>query len=298
MSSSSSASQPSPRTLSQSAQEYGRGVAGGLLFSLPLLFTSEVWWAAFAIHPLRLLFYVLNVGILLVLYNRFAGLRPSASWTECAIDSVEEMGIGLLLAAGVLWLLGQLTLPLSSLELVGKVVMEGMTVALGVSIGTAQLGASSDDKAEEDNSEKDDDSIIAQIAIAFCGAILFVSNIAPTEEILMVALAAAPLKLLFIALLSLVLGGYLLYFAEFRGATQTQDRIEIARGVFSSYAIALIATAITLAFFGRFDGESLLTNINQTVVAGLAGSLGASGGRFLLQLNSNDSNSDSGDKHE
>ncbi|BCM92123.1 hypothetical protein IAD21_04002 [Abditibacteriota bacterium] len=288
MSSSASFQESSPRTIPQSAQEYGRGVAGGLLFSLPLLFTSEVWWAAFTIQPLRLLFYVMSVGLLLVLYNRFAGLRSGASWTECAVDSIEEMGIGLLLAAAMLWLLGELEAPLSPLEFVGKLVMEGMTVALGVSIGTAQLGQSNEgpDEGQQDFG--------AQIAVAFCGAIVFVSNIAPTEEILLVTLAASPFKLLLMSLLSLTLGGYVLYFAEFRGSSPPQDRLEIARGIFSSYAIALIATALTLAFFGRYDGESLLTNISQTVVAGLAGALGASAGRFLLQLSSGDDDSDSG----
>ncbi len=33
------------RPSSESLREYGRGLAGGLLFSLPLIYTMEVWWA-------------------------------------------------------------------------------------------------------------------------------------------------------------------------------------------------------------------------------------------------------------
>jgi hypothetical protein len=33
------------RSTGESLREYGRGVAGGLLFSLPLLYTVEVWHA-------------------------------------------------------------------------------------------------------------------------------------------------------------------------------------------------------------------------------------------------------------
>ena len=42
-------------TIQESLSEYGRGIAGGFLFSLPLLFTMEVWQAGLTISPLRLL---------------------------------------------------------------------------------------------------------------------------------------------------------------------------------------------------------------------------------------------------
>jgi len=83
-----------------------RGI-GGLLFSLPLLYTMEVWWAGFTTHPLRLI-YVLPPSRC-YWDNRYSGLRCDASPAEVAIDSVEEMGLGLLIAAFVLWLLGQIT---------------------------------------------------------------------------------------------------------------------------------------------------------------------------------------------
>ncbi len=35
-------------------QEYSRGLIGGLLFGLPLLYTMEVWWTGFLAGPLRL----------------------------------------------------------------------------------------------------------------------------------------------------------------------------------------------------------------------------------------------------
>ena len=110
------------RTVKQSLQEYLRGITGGLLFSLPLLYTMEVWWAGFTTHPLRLLIYVLATFTLLLGYNRYCGLRCDASPVEVVIDSVEEMGLGLLIAAFVLWLLGQLTFDMTSNEILGKII--------------------------------------------------------------------------------------------------------------------------------------------------------------------------------
>ena len=127
------------RSIGESLGEYGRGIAGGVMFSLPLLYTMEVWWAGLALHPWRMVIYVVFTFALLLLYNRFAGLRRDASLVEVAIDSVEEMGIGLVLAAAILWLTGRISGEMDGLEILGKVAMEGMTVAIGVSVGTAQL---------------------------------------------------------------------------------------------------------------------------------------------------------------
>src|SRR5687767_12686296 len=128
------------RTVTESLREYARGVAGGLLFSLPLLYTMEVWWAGFTAHPFRLAAYVAATFALLLGYNYFVGLRRDSCFSEVVIDSVEEMGLGLAVALLILWLLGRVTWGMPLEEAAGKVIIEAMTVAVGVSVGTAQLG--------------------------------------------------------------------------------------------------------------------------------------------------------------
>src|SRR5690349_3923810 len=128
------------RTVEQSLQEYGRGVAGGLIFSLPLLFTMEMWWIGFITHPTRLALGLAGTFLLLLGYNRFAGLRNEASFGEVVIDSIEELGLGLVISAGILWLLGRIRADMPLNEIMGQIVIEAMTVAIGVSVGTAQLG--------------------------------------------------------------------------------------------------------------------------------------------------------------
>ena len=86
------------RTIGESLREYGRGVAGGLLFSLPLLYTAEVWHTGFAMPVGRMLALVFLTLLLLLGYNRYAGLRQDSSWIEVVIDSIEEMGLGLILS--------------------------------------------------------------------------------------------------------------------------------------------------------------------------------------------------------
>jgi len=276
------------RSVPQSAREYGRGIAGGLMFSLPLLYTMEVWWTGFILHPGRILLYILGTFILLILYNRFAGLRRDASIAEVLIDSVEEMGIGLLLSAAILWITGRIDAGMNLSEISGKIAMEAMTVAVGVSVGTAQLGA--DDEGDEGLSGDDgreSGAYLPQTAIALCGAVLFAATVAPTEEIQVIAMESHPGNVLLLALSSVVLGGLVLHFAEIHGSRRHVARDTFfmsARGVITTYAVAMVAGAACLFFFGQFDGQPLEMMLAQTVVIGVPAVLGASAGRLLLQV--------------
>lgn len=276
------------RTVTESLREYGRGVAGGLLFSLPLLYTMEVWWAGFTSHPWRLAVYVAATFALLLGYNRLLGLRRDTCFAEVVIDSVEEMGLGILVALVILWLLGRVTAAMPLGEAVGQVVIEAMTVAVGVSVGTAQLGAGGgeDEKGVGGGRGSSAGGFGGQLVVTLCGAVLFAANVAPTEEIVMMAVEISAWRLLGLAALSLALGALILYYSEFAGSRKYvafDRRHDVLVGTAVTYAVALAASAAILLFFGRFDGQAPATCVAQTVVLGVAATLGASAGRLLLQ---------------
>ena len=268
------------RSPSESLQEYGRGVAGGLLFSLPLLYTMEVWQAGFFIPPHRQLAFFLGTAVLLLGYNRYSGLHPESSWAEVVIDSVEELGIGLVLSAVILFALGRIAAGQHVDEILGRIVIEALTVAIGVSVGTAQLGG--DDEPDEDTEAL---GFGGQVALATCGAVLFAANVAPTEEIVVLGIELSAGQLAALAGLSLALGGLILYFSGFRGSGRRgpEGGFGVLRGLVVTYAISLVSAALILWLFGRFDDTGLPGIVGQTVALGVAGSLGASAGRLLLQ---------------
>jgi putative integral membrane protein (TIGR02587 family) len=259
----------------------------------------EVWWAGFRLHPWRLLIYIPATFVLLLGYNRFAGLRRDASWLEVVIDSVEELGLGLLLAAAILSLLGRIHFGMTPDEIVGKIVVEAMTVAIGVSVGTAQLGGG--DEKEPDTGMAGDGQekgahgasdarqqirLGDQMVIGLCGAILFAANIAPTEEIIVIGTEVSSWGVLGMALVSLALAALILYYSEFRGSRRfvhTDGLSAVLFGTVITYALALGASAAILWFFGRFDGLAPITCLAETVTLGVAATLGASAGRLLLQ---------------
>jgi putative integral membrane protein (TIGR02587 family) len=272
------------RTVGESFSEYGRGVAGGLLFSLPLLYTMEVWFAGFVMPPHRQLAYVLLALVLLLGYNRYAGLHPDTTWTEVAIDSIEEMGIGLLLSAAVLLLIGRLTAEQDTSEMVGRIVVEAVTVAIGVSVGTAQLGAVGDEKSGMEGREEG--SLGGQLTLALCGAVLFAANVAPTEEIVLIGIELSGVELALLGIATMVVAALILYFSDFRGArrwARAEGRLAMLRGTVVTYAIGLVASAAILWAFGRFDGMGRAAIVGQTVALAVASTLGASAGRLLLQ---------------
>lgn len=272
-----------PKKPADSLREYYRGIAGGLLFSVPLLYTMEVWWSGFLAQPLRLLAGIGATFVLLLGYNRFAGLHEDASFAEVAIDSVEELGIGLVLSALVLYLTGQIGPEVPFDETVGKIVVEGLVVAIGVSVGTAQLGAGERERGTNVR-EGVRVSLTSDLVLGMCGAVLLAANVAPTDEIRMIAAEAGAARLLGLSVFSMALGSLVLHHSEFSGSERLSDRLRFGHRIDSAvtYALALAVSAALLWFFGRFDTAGFSMIVSQTVVLALPAVIGAAAGRLLL----------------
>jgi putative integral membrane protein (TIGR02587 family) len=220
---------------------------------------------------------------------------------EVLIDSIEELGIGLVLATTILWLLGRIRLDMPASEIAGKIIVESLVVAIGVSIGTAQLGGSDTDddtgmdstprtggraSREQDTTQA---SFLGQLVLAFCGAILIAANVAPTEEIIVLAVEIESWRLLGLALFSILLSTLIVYYSDFRSTqrlVRNRGFFTVFSGAIITYAVALVTSAVLLWFFGSFEGFAPVTCLAETVVLGVAAVLGASAGRLLLQASS------------
>lgn len=277
------------KSLNDSLREYGRGLTGGLLFSLPMLYTMELWWAGFLSNPVQLLIYFL-VGIgLLLIYNRFVGIRGNNTFFDRFLESLEEMGLAILLTAFILWITGRITLLMSIKEISGKIVVEAVTVAIGISVGKSQLGKDREgrNKENEENKLSMQKDLIKAIGISLCGSLLIASNIAPTDEVVVIALEAKSYQLLLIAFISIGIGGMVLYHLNFTGtenlALKVNNHKKAIAGTIIMYAISIISSAFMLWFFGRFENVSLYGIVAETIVLGFPAALGASAGRLLIQ---------------
>ncbi len=278
----------SEKPVNESLKEYARGITGGLLFSLPMLYTMELWWTGFIADPLPLLLYFIVGMFLLMVYNHYVGIREEHSLLEGLEESIEEMGVGILLTAFILWVTGRIAPSMSFSEISGKIIVEAVTVAIGISVGKSQLGGNTDEDKKSEISQKitSRPHVLRTVNIALCGAILIASNVAPTEEVIVIALESEIFKLLIIALLSISIGGAVLYYINFKGAKTTvvhSTTWNALVGTLIMYAVALVSSAFMLWFFGRFNGLSLYGMVAETVVLGFPAALGASAGRLLIQ---------------
>lgn len=231
----------------------------------------------------RQLAYVAATFGLLLGYNRYAGLHPDTSWTEVVIDSVEELGLGLLLSAFILYTLGRIGPHQQVDEIVGCIVVQAMTIAIGVSVGTAQLGGG---ESAPGMAGTDKVTFGGQVVLGCCGAVLFAANVAPTVEVVVLGSDMSPLRLIGVTLISFSLGAVILHYSDFRGSQRwvRADTLDaVLRGMVVTYAVALAVSAAILWVFGRLDGVGLTTIVGQTVVLGFPATLGASAGRLLLQ---------------
>ena len=81
--------------------DYGRGLAGGLLFGLPILLTAEVWHEAFVMSPTRIVLFLLVQVVLLLGLVWVSGFKRRREMTsgQVALEAVQTMGLALVESA-------------------------------------------------------------------------------------------------------------------------------------------------------------------------------------------------------
>jgi putative integral membrane protein (TIGR02587 family) len=272
-------------------QDYIRAAGGGLLIGLPLLFTQEVWQQGFTLPPVRIL-ALLGVAFVIVLgYNAISGFRADQTATEVVIDAVEAMGLGILVAAIALTLLGRIEIGISPRDALGKVALESIPIAFGASIARGQLaqGGAGGGRGGDDGARggivKGPIGPFERLFVAAGGGLLFALNVGPTDEILVLGMESSPLALIAIVVASLVATLGLVFFAEFgRGAFRgAEGPLERPVGeTLAAYAVSLLVALTILWAVGRTDDASIRAIAGMTVVLGVAASLGAAVGRILV----------------
>ena len=126
-----------------------RGVCGGFLFGIPMLYTIEVWWIGSLVSPPRLLAVLLITLLCTYLLSSTAGFRKSQATTtkEAFEDAVEAIALGTLCATIMLIILQQITFSTQLSETLGKIILESVPFSLGVGLANQFLKEA--DESEE-----------------------------------------------------------------------------------------------------------------------------------------------------
>lgn len=277
-----------------------RGVSGGFLFGIPLLYTMEVWWIGSQTPAPVMLSILATTFAVVFLLNRTEGFRKTQSMQliDTLMDSVEVLAIGIVCATLLLMLLGEIHLDTSLEESLGKLILESVPFALGAALSRAFLSGDrwsftdNEDSNDQGNREKkakkpEINATLADIGATLIGATIIAFNIAPTDEVPMLDASASPPWLLAIIAASLIIS----YGIVFQAGFTTQKKRRQQQGIFqrpisetvASYLVSLIAAAFMLFFFNRLSVNDPWTIwLSYTIILGLPASIGGAAGRIAI----------------
>jgi putative integral membrane protein (TIGR02587 family) len=261
-----------------------RAFGGAVIFSLPLMMTAEMWEIGATIPPVRLLALLAGSFPLLVGLSYIAGFEDTLNLFGDTLDAFVALGIGLAASALLLWLFGALPAGTPPAEAIGKIGLQAVPGAIGALLSRSQLHSSGDE--ERKARRRQEENYGAELFTMIIGSLFLALNIAPTEEIQMIALRLDEWHLLLLMACSLVAMHGFVYGLEFRGGTgapRDASLLGIAlRFTVPGYLLALLVSLAALWVFGRTAGLSFEPLLAIVLVLGLPAALGAAAARLVL----------------
>lgn len=273
-----------PETNKDYAIGLARAFGGAILFAVPLLMTMEMWWLGFSMGRGRLLLFMALNFVILVGLSYFAGFEKTFSWREDVIDALAAFGVGLVTSALMLALLAVITLDMTWNEIIGKVALQSVPASIGAMLGSKQLGAEQDIGAEEER--KQEAGYGGELFLMVAGALFLAFNVAPTEEMILIAFQMSPLHALALGGASIFLLHVFVYAVGFSGQESRPEGGTFLRTFLhftvAGYGIALLVSLYVLWTFGRTEGVAPAEIANMVVVLGFPASLGAAVARLVI----------------
>ena len=259
-----------------------RAFGGALLFALPLLMTMEMWQLGSTMHPLRLALFLAAMFPLLGALAYYAGFEQSFSWLDFVLNACVAYAVAFLAAAIGLALLAALGPGMSTEEIVGRLALQAVPGSIGAMLARSQLGA----REEEQEEERRRDTYGGELFLAAVGALFVAFNVAPTEEVVLIAQMMNGWHAVVLALASLAMMHAFVYAVEFRGQTTLAEGVspwsEFLRLTVVAYALALLICLYVLWTFERAEDLATSELLIETVVLGFPAALGAAAARLIL----------------
>ena len=261
-----------------------RAFGGAILFGLPLLMTMEMWSLGGYIARTRLVAMVLVNVPLLVALSHYIGFEPTGRIRDDVADAFVAYLVAFVASAAVLVVFGEIDLAMSWDEITGKLVVQAVPGSIGAALASKELAGDDDD--DEACEGEEDPTYLADVFYMIVGALFLAFNMAPTEEMILIAYQMSPWQPLVLALISLGLMHAFVYAVEFRGQHSRPPGMSLAaaflRYTVVGYALALLVSVYVLWTFGRLDGVSLDAATSIVVVLSFPGAIGAAAARLIL----------------
>lgn len=264
-----------------------RAFGGAVFFSLPLLMTMEMWWLGFHMDRNRLALFMVVMIPVLVGLDHYSGFEETTTWAEDVLDGMIGYGVGFIAAGAILTLLNVIDPSLPAGEVIGKICLQAVPAAFGAVLAASQFAHQEEDEgAGRDEDRREPTRYAAQLFFMGAGAVFLAFNVAPTEEVVLLAAMATPWHGAALAIASMMMMHGFVYGAMFRGRPSVPEGTPgwslFLRFTVVGYALALLISAYVLWTFGRFQEGAFATWTVQIIVLAFPASIGAAAARLVL----------------
>jgi putative integral membrane protein (TIGR02587 family) len=233
-------------------------------------------------HRLRLALLLLFLLPFLVVLAYHAGFEESFDWQHALLCAMVAYAVGFSAGAVVLMLLAVIGPGMSAEEILGKIMLQAVPGSFGALLARSQLGEHKAEEKERGSSER----YAGEIFLMAVGALFLALNVAPTEEIVLIAYQMTHWHALALAGVSLVLMHAFVYAVGFRGQSAVPSGTPawsvFLRFTVVGYAVVLLISAYVLWTFGRTDGMAVDKMVMMTFVLGFPAALGAAAARLII----------------
>jgi putative integral membrane protein (TIGR02587 family) len=260
-----------------------RAFAGALLFALPMLMTMEMWSIGFYVNSSRLALLTLASLPLLTGLSHYSGFERTTNWWQDFKDACTAYGVGWLTAAAILSVFGLLHMQTPLAISLGKIAIQAMPASMGAVLARSQLMGSADEPRER---ATQDATYGGELFLMAAGALFLAMNVAPTEEVVLIAYKMQTWQTLLLLLGSVIMMHVFVYAVEFGGSHSRPEGTPLwsafARFTVAGYAVVMLMSLYMLWTFGRADDLALRPLLGQVVVLSFPAALGAASARLVL----------------
>lgn len=258
--------------------DLGRAFGGALLFSIPLLMTMEMWLQGVAMDRWRLLAFI-GAGLpLLFGLAHYAGFSRQRGLVSDGLDTAVALAVGFITAFFLLSLFGVTHWNAAPQGAIGMVTLQAVPGAMGALLARRQLAGAGSGETDEGGA-----TYVGELFLMAAGALFLGLNVAPTEEMVLIAYKATPLHALGLIAVSIGLLHLIVFRAGFAGQEEADHPLKaFFHFTLPGYAIALTISLFILFVFGRTDGHWLPGILQNVIVLGFPAAIGAAAARLLV----------------
>ena len=279
--------------LASEIDDFAHGAAGGFLFGIPLLYTMEFWFTGPKIsmaHALILLGISVMISLVFVATIGFREQEPPG-WQAILAETVDAVGISIVVTIVTLFMLSKVNLTTPLDIALGRVALELLPVSLGVAIANHILPRQEDRQGQEEDRQAGKSAhagaTTRDLVASAGGALLLSLNIAPTDEVSLLAAELSELQLVGLIVFSLLISYMIVFEAGFRNQQSRHESPGALQHPLTetivAYIVALLVCAATLWIVGSLNPTTAVgTILSMTVVLAFPGALGAAAGRLAV----------------